>query len=167
MESRCRKKSKNFLKHIYGWIYIYILIHTTMHGSMNIKFMYAKQATELHAYWNTKRKLYKTNAATWFNKTFRNKQLTPNYINIKINGNSTEPYIYIYIYIYTLRKNINSLNAELSPICHLLALLGVHYFLHVSRIRVKSLTLRLLMSYIYGASILDVSRSHTTTQHSR
>ena len=30
-----------------------------------------------------------------------------------------------------------------------------------------SLTFRLLMSYIYGAPILDVSRSHTTTQHSR
>ena len=29
------------------------------------------------------------------------------------------------------------------------------------------LTLRLLMSYIYGAHILDVSRSHTRTQHSR
>ena len=31
----------------------------------------------------------------------------------------------------------------------------------------QSLTLRLLMSYIYGAPTLDVSRSHTTTQHSR
>ena len=31
----------------------------------------------------------------------------------------------------------------------------------------RNLTLRLLMSYIYGAHILDVSRSHTTTQHSR
>ena len=31
----------------------------------------------------------------------------------------------------------------------------------------NTLTLRLLMSYIYGAPILDVSRSHTTTQHSR
>jgi len=30
-----------------------------------------------------------------------------------------------------------------------------------------TLTLRLLMSYIYGAPILDVSRSHTTTHHSR
>ena len=29
------------------------------------------------------------------------------------------------------------------------------------------LTLRRLMSYIYGAPIFDVSRSHTTTQHSR
>jgi len=30
-----------------------------------------------------------------------------------------------------------------------------------------ALTLRRLMSYIYGAPILDVSRSHTTTHHSR
>ena len=33
----------------------------------------------------------------------------------------------------------NPLNAELNPICYLLALLGAHHFLHVSRIRVKSL----------------------------
>ena len=46
-------------------------------------------------------------------------------------------------------KQLNPLNAELSPICHLLALLVVHHFLHLSRIRVKSLNLRLLMSYIY------------------
>ena len=64
-------------------------------------------------------------------------------------------------------KELNPLNAELNPICYLLALLGAHHFLHVSRIRVKSLTLTLLMSYIYGAPILDVSRTHTTTQHSR
>ena len=44
---------------------------------------------------------------------------------------------------------LNTLNAELNPICYLLALLGAHHFLHVSRIRVKSLTLRLLMSYVY------------------
>ena len=61
--------------------------------------------------------------------------------------------------------NFNLLNPELNPI-YLLALLS-HHFLHVSRIRVKSLTIRLLMSYIYGAPILDVSRSHTTTHHSR
>ena len=76
---------------------------------------------------------------------------------------------------------LNPLKAELNPICCLLALLGAHHFLHVGKIRVKSLTLRLLMScvcvcvcvcvyiyiYIYGAPILDVSRSHTTTHHSR
>ena len=57
------------------------------------------------------------------------------------------------------RGAINPLNPELNPICYLLALLA-HHFLHVSRIRVKSLTLRLLMAYIYiyGAAILDVSR---------
>ena len=47
------------------------------------------------------------------------------------------------------KSDINLLNAELNPICYLLALLGAHHFLHVNRIRVKSLTLRLLMSYIY------------------
>jgi hypothetical protein len=67
-----------------------------------------------------------------------------------------------------LLGDINPLSPGLNPICYLLALLA-----HVSRIRVKSLTLRLLMSYIYiyiyiyGAPIFDVSRSHTTTQHSR
>ena len=64
---------------------------------------------------------------------------------------------------------INPLKPELNSICYLLALLGAHHFFHVGRIRVKLLTFRLLMSYIYiyGAPILDVSRSHTTTQHSR
>ena len=33
----------------------------------------------------------------------------------------------------------NPLSAELNPVCYLLALLA-HHFLHVSRIRVKSLT---------------------------
>ena len=37
-------------------------------------------------------------------------------------------------------NNINPLNAELNPICHLLALLGTHPILHVSRIRVKQAT---------------------------
>ena len=84
-------------------------------------------------------------------------------------------YIRITLNILTLRPkigsfqilNFNPLNPELNPICYLLALLGAHHFLHVSSIRVKSLTLRRLMSYIYVAPILDVSRSHTTTQHSR
>jgi len=62
---------------------------------------------------------------------------------------------------------INPLKPELNPIFYLLALLGAHHFLHVSRRRVKLLTFRRLMAYIYGAPILDVSRSHTTTQHSR
>jgi len=43
----------------------------------------------------------------------------------------------------------NPLKPELNPICYLLELLGAQHFLHVNRIRVKLLTFRLLMSYIY------------------
>jgi len=60
------------------------------------------------------------------------------------------------LFLYTLvrmqvcrQECINPLNPELNPICYLLVLLGAHHFFHVSRIRVKSLTLRRLMSYIY------------------
>jgi len=38
-------------------------------------------------------------------------------------------------------EELNPLKPELNPICYLLALLA-HHFLRVSRIRVKSLTLR-------------------------
>ena len=62
---------------------------------------------------------------------------------------------------------LTHLNAELNPICYLLALLGAHHFLHVSRIRVKSLTLRLLMSYIHIEHLFLMFLDHTTTQHSR
>ena len=43
---------------------------------------------------------------------------------------------------HSVTNVINPLKPELNPICYLLALSGAHYFLHVSRIRVKSLTLR-------------------------
>jgi hypothetical protein len=39
---------------------------------------------------------------------------------------------------------VNALNSELNSICHLLALLRAHHFLHISRIRVK-------IVLIYGA----------------
>ena len=38
---------------------------------------------------------------------------------------------------YRRIRSVNPLNAELNPMCYLLALLGAHHFLHVSRIRVK------------------------------
>jgi len=46
--------------------------------------------------------------------------------------------------------NIKPLNAELNPICCLLALLGAHHFLHVSRIRVKTVVGRLLLLVVDG-----------------
>ena len=58
------------------------------------------------------------------------------------------PCICLHLRVYKCLKYINPLKPELNPICYLLALLA-HHFLHVSRIRVKSLTIRLLMSYIY------------------
>ena len=94
---------------------------------------------------------------------------------MKNNYISVQKLLFRSVVVQTALTVFNPLNAELNPICCLLALLGAHHFLRVSRIRVKSLTLRLLMSYIYiyiyiyihGAPILDVSRSHTTTRHSR
>ena len=59
-----------------------------------------------------------------------------------------------------LEPRVNPLNAELNPICYLLPLLA-HHFLHVSRIRVKSLTLRLLMSYTYMEHLFLMFLDHT------
>jgi hypothetical protein len=39
--------------------------------------------------------------------------------------------------VFTHHGEINPLNAKLNPICHLLALLGAHHILRVSRIKVK------------------------------
>jgi len=43
---------------------------------------------------------------------------------------------------YSWQININPLNTELNPISHLLALLGAHRILHVSRVRVNYHTVR-------------------------
>jgi len=55
---------------------------------------------------------------------------------------------------------LNPLNPELNPICYLLTLLA-HHFLHVSRVRVKSLTIRLLISYIYMEHLFLMFLDHT------
>ena len=59
----------------------------------------------------------------------------------------------------------NPLNPELNPICYLLALLA-HHFLHVSRIRVKSLTLKAtnviyIYIYIYMERLFLMFLDHT------
>ena len=36
------------------------------------------------------------------------------------------------------QTKLTPLNAKLNPICHLLALLGAHHILHVSKLRVKA-----------------------------
>jgi hypothetical protein len=53
-----------------------------------------------------------------------------------------------------LYRIINPLNAELNPICHLLALLGVHHYLYISRIRVKHIP-RILF-YHHHISVMEL-----------
>ena len=54
-----------------------------MHGKINIKYIEAKQAKAIYRFKNTKRKLYISNAAIWYNKICRQNRLTPDYINIR------------------------------------------------------------------------------------
>ena len=61
-----------------------------MHGTTNIKFIDAQKAKLAYQYKNTKRKLYKTNAAIWNNKICRQKRLKPKYIDIRINGKNQQ-----------------------------------------------------------------------------
>jgi len=52
-----------------------------MHDRKNIKLHNAKP---VYQYKNTKIKLYTNNAAIWYNKTCRTRQITPTYANIKM-----------------------------------------------------------------------------------
>jgi len=45
--------------------------------------------------------------------------------------------LYSIVVIVSWTTYLNPLNAELNPICHLVALLGAHHILHISRIKVK------------------------------
>jgi hypothetical protein len=63
----------------------------------------------------------------------------------------------------TSKRNINPLNAELNPICHLLALLGGATIVVVGRLRVNTLNAELnpichLLALLGGATIVAVSR---------
>jgi hypothetical protein len=55
----------------------------------DIKLCIEEQAKRVYQYKNTKIKLYKNNAAIWYNKTYRAIQLTPTYANIKIKGTNS------------------------------------------------------------------------------
>jgi len=70
----------------------------------------------------------------------------------------------------------NPLNAKLNPICHLLALLGAHHILHISRIRVKGhynhFNAELnpichLLALLGAHHILHVSRLRVKRHHSQ
>ena len=65
-------------------------------GQKNIKLRNAKQAKRVYQYKNTKIKLYKNNAAIWYNKTCRTRQLTPTYAKININEGIIMEHVYFY-----------------------------------------------------------------------
>ena len=55
-----------------------------MRGQQNIKICNAKQAKEVYQYKNFEIKLYKNNAAIWYNKTCRIKQPTLTYLSLNL-----------------------------------------------------------------------------------
>ena len=54
------------------------------------------------------------------------------------------------------RLRVNPLNAELNPICHLLALLGAHHILHISGVKVKAKRVELIYLFMVYLSMLQV-----------
>ena len=83
-----------------------------------------------------------TNILTKKGTTLKNKQTPLNFETIKRLIKQKTQEKFSQEAIASCRKtqwqNINPLNAKLNPICHLLALLGAHPILHISRVRVKS-----------------------------
>jgi len=76
--------------------------------------------------------------------------LTVHLVIIFVNNQLEAQFFFMYVYFYSLHVSgsyvsiftrINPINAELNPICHLLALLGAHHFLHVSGIKVNSINM--------------------------
>jgi len=61
--------------------------------------------------------------------------------------------------------NVNPINTEFNPIRHLLALLGAHHILHVSRIRVNNEKFYIILTvYLYAnIFVLYVSQNNQRT----
>jgi hypothetical protein len=61
-----------------------------MRGNTKLKFIDAKQATDIYNYKKIQTKLYRTNAAICYNTICRQKQLTSSYINSSIKGKNQQ-----------------------------------------------------------------------------
>jgi uncharacterized membrane protein YheB (UPF0754 family) len=84
-----------------------------MHGQNHIKIKCAKQAKTIHEYKSRTRRLYKTTAANRYNKTCREKHLTPKYISIRINGNNRQGNNTLKVATrYRINKEIQFLNIK-------------------------------------------------------
>jgi hypothetical protein len=60
--------------------------------------------------------------------------------------------------------HINSLNAELNPIFHLLALLGAHHIFHISRIKVKLHHITMLGSNVHEHAYEEIKSCNITVK---
>ena len=67
----------------------------------------------------------------------RRKVVGFNINSVELLGSITKSFIIRLLNPTNPPQYINTLNAELNPVCHLLALLGAHHILHVSGIRVN------------------------------
>jgi len=72
-------------------------------------------------------------------------------------GDQTKVTLY-FVDVRSLLTHVILLTAELNPIWHLLALLGAHHILHVSRIRVNALVLPLPHCCIFSITGLTARR---------
>ena len=89
-------------------------------------------------------------------------------------GRASSPVLFNFVSEYAIRRvQANHEGLKVNGTLQLPVYVGdvsiVSGSTHTTKKNTKSLTLRLLMLYIYiyGAPILDFSRSHTTTHHSR
>ena len=80
---------------------------------MNIKFIDAKQAKEVHQYHYIKRKLYRTTTAIWYNKTCRDRWITPKYISIRVSGNNKVRKQYRMLHVSASTSKKQKLNEQL------------------------------------------------------
>jgi CO dehydrogenase/acetyl-CoA synthase beta subunit len=67
-----------------------------MHGQTNIKLCNAKKAKRVYQDKNTKIKLYKNNAAIWYNETCMTRQITPTYANINVKGKNSRCHLILF-----------------------------------------------------------------------
>jgi hypothetical protein len=117
-----------------------------MHGPKNVKFINTQQAKQIYQYKNIKEKLYKTNAAIWYNTTCRQKQLTPSYISIKINGNNPQCR-------KTIKATIHySLNQELK-------------FLYVKKQKHNEPLYKIHLECAFSWQITGISSNHQSTKN--
>jgi len=73
------------------------------------------------------------------------------------------------------KLHINPLNAELNPICHLLALIGTHHIVHISGVRVKELNdlycspniIRMIKSMGWAGHVARMGRGELHTEFER